>query len=404
MYVINQPWDGRGNAIGDYIIRLLTQDEPRFEIFRACVAFVKAGGMLRLAPALQSFMDRGNRIEIVSGIDDGITSKQGLELVMRYSTTAYVFNNPMTTFHPKLYLFEVPQKRAVAFIGSSNLTSGGLYTNYEANLRIEFDLSLAEDRKAYDSILAIFLNASDVNTGNAIQLDAALLERLVRENKLADETRQVRRRLAPRRARVSEPPLFPRTPVPPAPRIAPNLIGLIPKVRMTGDADVDQKTMTEFQPWEMFVMILGVRDTRQRKGYSRDVYIPLAARDFKREFWGWPVKFKPGSDKTVGRYPERRIDILVRPVTGRAQVVEGVRLYYYNIKHEFRLNCGRLIEGAKPGDLLVIQKSPAGTLFEGHTYEFEATVIPLADSRYQTFVKECRRKAAGRSSKWWGYM
>jgi hypothetical protein len=202
---------------------------------------------------------------------------------------------------------------------------------------------------------------------------------------------------------VSESPLFPRTPVPPAPRIDPNLASLIPTVKPTGDVEANLEAVTAFQPWEMFVMILGTRDTRQMAGYSRDVYLPLAARDFDQEFWGWPAKFKPGSDTTVGQYQERRVDMLVRPVTGQVQRVEGVRLYSYDIKHEFRLNCGRLIEGAKPGDLLVIQRLPAGTLFEGQTYEFEATVIPSGHPGYQTFAKECRNQVKG-SPKRWGYL
>ena len=94
--------------------------------------------------------------------------------------------------------------------------------------------------------------------------------------------------------------------------------------------------------------------------------------------------------------------MLVRPVDGHIQVVRGVRLYYYDIKHEFRLNCGRLIDGAKSGDILVIQKPPGGTLFEGHAYEFEAAVIPSGHPGYNAFDKACRNKVPG-STKRWGY-
>lgn len=403
MHIINQPWNGRGEQTGDYIVRLLTQDTPRFEVFRACAAFVKTSGMLRLAPALQAFMDRGGRVEIVAGIDEDITTKQALELVIKYSTAAYVFHNPAATFHPKVYLFEIPHKQAVALVGSSNLTAGGLYTNYETNVGIEFDLTVTTDREMYKSILAVFLNASDVSAGNAKRLDAAVLEELAHARKVADETRPRARRRAARRTPEDESPLFPRSPVPPAPRVDPGLTGLIPKVKPTGDVETDQEAVAEFKPWEMFVMILGERDTRQEAGYSRDVYIPLAARDLHKKFWGWPARFKPESATTVGRYPSRRIKILVRPVQGQVQVVEGVRLYYYDIKHEFRLNCSKLVEGARPGDLLVIQKSPVGTLFKGRVYEFEATVIPSGDNRYGAFAQECRHQVP-RSPKRWGYM
>ncbi|MBI3329747.1 MAG: hypothetical protein HYZ81_23950 [Nitrospinae bacterium] len=403
MHVINQPWGGRGDQMGDHIIRLLTQDKPRFEVFRACVAFVKASGVLRLAPALQAFMDRGGRVEIVAGVDEGITTRQALELLMKYSTAAYVFSNPVATFHPKMYLFEIPRERAVVFVGSSNLTAGGLYTNYEVNLGVEFDLTVETERELYESVLAAFRNASDVTMGNARRLDRAVLSELHHARKVVDETRRTGRRLARGLLPMSAPPLFPRTPVPPAPRIDLSLAKLIPRVKLTGDVEADQEAVTAFRPWEMFVMILGVRDTRQKPGYSRDVYIPLAARDFDQEFWGWPGKFRPGSDTTVGTYPARRIDMVVRPASGQVQVVEGVRLYYYDVKHEFRLNCSRLIEGAKRGDLLLIHKSPADTLFNGGTYEFEATIIPSERPGYQTFRKECRNRVKG-SSKRWGYL
>src|SRR2546428_6118500 len=110
MHFINQPWDGRGQRVGDHLEQLLLQKNPQFEIFRACVAFVKASGVLRLAPGLQRFIEQGGRVEIVAGVDEGVTSRQALELLMKYSTATYVFNNPVSTFHPKLYLFEIQQK------------------------------------------------------------------------------------------------------------------------------------------------------------------------------------------------------------------------------------------------------------------------------------------------------
>ncbi len=95
--------------------------------------------------------------------------------------------------------------------------------------------------------------------------------------------------------------------------------------------------------------------------------------------------------------------MLIRPVAGLMQVVDHVRLYYYDIKHEFRLNCGRLIQGARPGDLLVIQRSPVGALFEGQTYQYEATVLSASHPDYRAFVAECRIQVP-RSPKRWGYL
>lgn len=400
MFLINQPWDGRGQRIGDYINRFLNQDTPRFENFRVCVAFAKASGILELAPAIQDFMKRGGLVEMVVGIDEKITSKQALELVMKFSTEAYVFKNPASTFHPKLYLFEAAHS-AIAIVGSSNLTSGGLYTNYEANIGIEFDLTIKEDLRIYKNILAIFSNVKEIATGNTRLLDMGLLKELVRRRLVGDETRPSRKNVKLIGNLSGKASPFLNVPVPPAPRIAPEMRKLIPRIPISHHP-ANHET-TAYHPWQTFVMTLGERDTRQGRGFSHDVYIPIAARDFDGGFWGWPGKFKSSSSVTRGKYKERRINILVRPVTGQVQFVKGVRLYYYDIKHEFRLNCGRLVEGAKAGDLLVVQKSPFGTLFGGRSCHLEAMVFRSGLPGYDTFAKECKNQVSG-SPKCWGYL
>jgi len=333
MRILNQPWDGRGQRVGDYLIELLLQTGQPFDAFRICVAYVKVSGMLRLAPALQVFRERSGQVEMIVGIDEGITSRQGLEMVLRYASRAYIFNNPATSFHPKLYLFDKPAVRAAAFIGSSNLTAGGLFTNYEINAGLELDLSVLADREVYQQLQAIFLKLTNPATG-------------------AEVTRQI---------------------------------------------------ISAFQPWEVFIMVLGRRDTQQQAGFSRDVYIPLAARDLNPDFWGWPDKFQLGRSKTVGRYRERRVNILARPVNNPAQWAADVRLYYYDIKHEFRLNCGLLVEGAKPDDLLVIQQMPSGSWLEGQRYEYEASVLSVAHPDYAAFLAECLHRVP-HSRKRWGYL
>ena len=134
-------------------------------------------------------MDRGGQVEIVVGIDEDVTTRQALELAVRFSTAAYVFNNPATTFHPKVYLFEIPDRQAVTFVGSSNLTVGGLFTNYEANLGVDLDLTQPADRETYHRIRAIFTNACDVVSGNALRLDAATIGQLTQSGAVGDEAR-----------------------------------------------------------------------------------------------------------------------------------------------------------------------------------------------------------------------
>ncbi|MCJ7504449.1 MAG: phospholipase D family protein [Acidobacteriia bacterium] len=344
-------------------------------------------------------MRRGGQVEIVAGLDEGITTRQGLELLNRYSTTAYVFMNPAATFHPKVYLFEIPHTRATAFVGSNNLTAGGLYTNYEMSLGVDLDLRTGDDREAYEHILTFFSGATDLTSGNSRRLTADVISDLVRGGRVTDERRPARGPTG----HGDRGHTFPRTPVPPPPPIDPGLRGLIPVPEPTGRARAGREVVTEFFPSRVFVMRLGTRDARQLPGYSRDIFIPLAARDADPAFWGWPQSFRRGAAGTVGRYMQRRVRMLVRPARGTAQVLEDVRLYYYDIKHEFRLNCGRLIEGAQPGNLLVVQKASVAGTFRGRDYDFEATVLGPVNHEYQVFARECSHSVRG-SQKQWGYI
>ena len=404
MHLVSHPWGGNGQRTGDHLVKLLVRSSPRFKVFRACVAFVKASGVLRLAPSFKTFMDKGGLIEIVVGIDEQVTTKQGLELVMKYSTKSYVFHNPASTFHPKFYAFEIPGRRATVLVGSSNFTVGGLYTNYESNLMIDLDLTESDDRKEYQKILDVFGYVSDIAGGNAKQLSQSVIDDLASAGFVVDEGKRTPKR-SPTGDKTKDgiSSVFPRIPVLPPPSIDPSVAMHIPAIQHTGDKETDIEAEKQFQTWKTFVMTLGARDTKQKAGYSPDIFVPLIARDFDKEFWGWDDKFSAGAGATVGKYMERRFDILVRPVSGSAQIVEGVRLYYYDIKHEFRLNCGRLIQGAKADDLLLIQKSPMGTMFKGHIYEYEATVFPKGSPEYSAFVKACNRKVKG-SPRRWGYL
>src|SRR6266436_3874063 len=70
-------------------------------------------------------------------------------------------------FHPKMYLFTGP-KKCRFFIGSHNLTVGGMETNWEAGVKL--DLLLPEDQSTYDemhtvwsSLVPLTLEVTDIN-------------------------------------------------------------------------------------------------------------------------------------------------------------------------------------------------------------------------------------------------
>lgn len=151
---INQPFEGEGRRVGDHLVELLERSGD-FDRFRIAVAWAKRGGIRPIFESMKKFRDNGGRIEVVTGIDLNGTSIQALEMLMEAAQTVRIFQNAnrhlRPTYHPKLYIFSGP-RIATVILGSSNLTMGGLYVNYEQNLRLELDLANPEDFAALSNI------------------------------------------------------------------------------------------------------------------------------------------------------------------------------------------------------------------------------------------------------------
>ena len=103
-----------------------------------------------------------------------------------------VFHNRLPfTFHPKIHLFQSPVAAELT-VGSGNLTQGGLFTNYEAALRVSLHLDDPGDSAILRSVEQTLDAWSDLSTGAALVLDEALLARLtasgVTPSEIADST------------------------------------------------------------------------------------------------------------------------------------------------------------------------------------------------------------------------
>ena len=112
-----------------------------FDRCRIVVAFAKRGGVRRLLPHIEPFRAKGRSVSVVVGVDMRGTSTEALQLLLASVDHAYVTYDPdqRCTFHPKMFLFDGP-KRALAFVGSHNMTAGGLELNYEAGVAVDLDL------------------------------------------------------------------------------------------------------------------------------------------------------------------------------------------------------------------------------------------------------------------------
>ncbi len=150
------------DATGFHLISSL-QDE-NFTHFIGVTAFASASAVFGLAPHIQAAKVHLQQINLIVGIDQEATSKQALKALMTLEISAHIFyQTEQIIFHPKFFLFESAGKKKM-IIGSSNLTSNGLFANVEAGVILETenqaDFTAIADFKNYFSTL---FNLSDPN-------------------------------------------------------------------------------------------------------------------------------------------------------------------------------------------------------------------------------------------------
>ena len=196
--MIARPVSQPDSQFGEELHRLLSSDVHYTRIVFIS-AFVALRSILRLRQGLLNHKEHGTDVRFVVGIDLGGTSREVLEELLRWDCSTFIFHNAVSraTFHPKVYLLE-READAILFIGSNNLTDGGLYTNYEVATR--YDFSFPRDNQEYQDTLGAldrFMNPQGVTVK---ALDRALIDTLVARGELPTEV-EARRRTG-KRARV----------------------------------------------------------------------------------------------------------------------------------------------------------------------------------------------------------
>ncbi len=387
--IINQSGGESSQHMGDILNQLLRTSA--FDRLRIVVAFAKHSGVSRLAEAMQDFRERGGHIGVAVGVDVQGTTWQGLKLLLESADEIYVFRDERRecTFHPKVYILERAGREAIAFIGSSNLTAGGLYTNYEINVRVHFDLTDAQETVAYQQVLDIYHEFTDTKSGFARLLDQILLDDLLARRYIEDEQRQRQDRAhaavrtIQREEKTIPEPLFPSSSVVSLPPSLP-MPSLAPTPVTEGEtvlAPLPEEP--EAVGWETFVMILSSQDASQLAGHSREIYIPVHALDTAPTFWGWPNLFTPSETGHL----ERVVNALVTPPEGGPGTVSDIRLWWYETKKEFRLNYRRLLHQPQAGDILLVKKEASPK------YQYRVSLVRQSAPEYSDLEAACTQEA-----------
>lgn len=179
--ILSQP---HGSSVGDRLLSELASGH--WDEFRCAVAFAKLSGVQYLDGPLRSFTRSGRRATLAVGIDQKGTSFEAasqLAAAVQANGQLIIATDvamPPSTFHPKLYCFLAFDgagriAQALMVQGSSNLTEGGLFTNYEFSTAWSPSLTDPHESAAFDEALAALSAWHDTNSGLCIVGDAAKL-------------------------------------------------------------------------------------------------------------------------------------------------------------------------------------------------------------------------------------
>ncbi|TPI28464.1 hypothetical protein FJW08_20525 [Mesorhizobium sp. B3-2-1] len=394
--------------LGNFLIDNFARDWTHF---RGAVAFVKRSGTRHIRTGLAAFSARSSA-ELIVGIDHKGTTTEGLRELL--DATAFpgrvlvVHNRLRFTFHPKVYLFK-SATRAEAVVGSGNLTEGGLFTNYEAGIKLSLDRSVTADAAILGSIEAALDAWADERSGVTKVLDSALLERLVDLGLVIPEAVAAANNNGasgtPSSGATDEiASIFGAVVSPGAPQV-PNLSGAA-----TAQAGSQTSTGSGAQPSQQpvslgqtFVMTLKNTDvgvgqtTRGTQRRSPEIFIPLAARDANPSFWDWPRGFTPDPNWAgkLDRNGRGKMDRHVRLRMNGATT--PVTIWYNPDKKDIRIRSEIIRSAGSIDDILLMQKAAAGS-----SYDYDVSIVQQGTPQYPATIARCTQRPPN-SPKLFGY-
>ncbi len=170
----------RGRSAGARLITELTSGG--WNEFRCAVAFAKLSGVAYLDAPLRAFASGGGRASIAVGVDhDGTSFEAVSQLLGAVGPGGEVLvvkhlGSPSPTFHPKAFLFTACDShgqvdRALLISGSTNLTKGGLFTNYEFGSAWIPDLTDPRQAESLREAVDVLDAWTDTSTGLCVRLD-----------------------------------------------------------------------------------------------------------------------------------------------------------------------------------------------------------------------------------------
>jgi HKD family nuclease len=356
-------------------------DAPEFRVCRIIVAFARLSGVARLIPQIRAWRGRGHQIEAIVGIDRFGTSREALQVMVDELDVVYVTRtaDESCTFHPKMYFFE-GEHRARAVVGSHNLTLGGLETNFEGGVIVDFHLP--GERTEWKAFLDAWNQLLPAANATTRKLDAPLLDDLIKAGYLLAEGRIAR---AGRVTTVKEPgpadpapDIFPAVaPAPPSPLPKDVVPGLrqpgIGKKKPAKPVAVEQPTTIEGLPRALVIEI-----TPHHNG---EIFLSKKAADAFPAFFGLPFSGRtvpkvPGNPGYPMRVPdpvaEWRLYDKKGKLSHRSQF--GLNTVLYEKKSEIRITVTPALARAMPAYSVMVMWGGSSPLPLGLDYVIDVFV------------------------------
>lgn len=337
------------NTAGEEIAKTLRSG--KYSDFKVAVAYSRNSGISRIYNELSDFANNGGKTSVIAGIDQSNTSYQALVNLKTFAHENLFIHHDKNfdiTFHPKVYLFGNREIEKV-IVGSSNFTAGGFFLNYEANIGVTLDSS--KNSKDFQKQLSNYWD-NLLKDENTKKCELTLLGRLLESGFVVDERNQ-----KPFKEIIE--------------KISNDLPFKTKKKLKTLPPVIAAATVRVPSLKKIFAMTLSGFDV-SAKSQDPVILIPVTALKAMPMFWNFPILY---TDSGAG-YPQLYATANIR-IDGKLLRDQHIRIYYYDKKKEFRLQCEPIKRNGKQGDIVVIHKDPNKPL------EFEIELLRQSSTKYK---------------------
>lgn len=334
----------------------------KYSAFKVAVAYSRNSGISRIYNELSEFANKGGKTSVIAGIDQGNTSYQALVNLKTFAKDSLFIHHDKNidiTFHPKVYLFGNRELEKI-IVGSSNFTAGGFFLNYEANIGVTLDRS--KNAKDFQKQVADYWEnlLTDENTKPC---ELTLLDKLLESGSVIDENKQ-----KPFKEIIE--------------KISNDLPFKAKKKVKTLPPAVAAATVPVPALKTKFAMTLSGFDVSP-KSQDPVILIPIAALKSMPVFWNFPMLY---TDSGAG-YPQLYATANIR-INGKTLKDQHIRIYYYDKKKEFRLQCEAIKRNGNQGDIIVIEKDHSKPL------EFEIELVRTGSIKFKAIEPILKNKVS----------